>query len=415
MYSVLQGMRVIEASSFIASPLCGLYLAQMGAEVIRIDTIGGGPDYRRWPRAPHGGSLYWEGLNKAKKSIAINLAEPAGRQLAIELVCAPGQHAGLFVTNYPRDGFLAHERLTALRSDLITVRLMGHSDGSGALDYTINSMIGFPFMTGPAALGDRPVNHALPAWDLLSGAYAAFALLAAERRRRLEGNGVEVCVPLADVAMSSVANLGQVAEVLSTGTDRPRMGNDVYGAFGRDFLTRDGKRLMIVGLTPRQWNGLIEALGIGAKVAAIENRLGLSFAKDEGLRFEHRAELGSLVETVVSERCYAELQQAFKHFRVCWGPYQTVMEAVRDPDGLVQANPMFTVLDNPSGLTYPVPGSAATLSGQARRPAICAPHLGEHTDQVLAEVLGYSERAIGLLHDRGIVAAAPNSDHHDEQ
>jgi len=73
MYGLLKGLTVVEGAAFIAGPSCGLYLAQMGAEVIRFDQIGGGPDSKRWPLGPNGQSLYWEGLNKGKKSLAINL------------------------------------------------------------------------------------------------------------------------------------------------------------------------------------------------------------------------------------------------------------------------------------------------------------------------------------------------------
>src|SRR5688500_4622079 len=101
MYGLLQGVRVIEGASFVAAPSCGLHLLQMGAEVIRFDMIGGGPDFNRWPRSANGASFYWEGLNKGKKSIAIDLAQPEGRELALALVTAPGEGAGLLVTNYP--------------------------------------------------------------------------------------------------------------------------------------------------------------------------------------------------------------------------------------------------------------------------------------------------------------------------
>src|SRR5271169_5295275 len=104
MNHLLQGVRVIEAASFIAAPSCALHLAQFGADVIRIDPIGGGPDFHRWPLAPgREASLYWEGLNQSKQSIVIDLARPEGRALAIEIITAPGKHAGLFVTNYPAD------------------------------------------------------------------------------------------------------------------------------------------------------------------------------------------------------------------------------------------------------------------------------------------------------------------------
>lgn len=89
MYDLLSGLRVVEAASFVAGPSAGMQLAHMGAEVIRIDQIGGGPDFHRWPLAPGGSSLYWEGLNKGKKSIAIDLTRPEGRELAVALASAP--------------------------------------------------------------------------------------------------------------------------------------------------------------------------------------------------------------------------------------------------------------------------------------------------------------------------------------
>jgi 2-methylfumaryl-CoA isomerase len=294
--------------------------------------------------------------------------------------------------------------LSALRADLITVRIMGQADGGPALDYTVNCAVGLPYMTGPATLGAVPVNHVLPAWDLVTGSYAAFALLAAERRRRASGEGADVRIPLSDVAITTLAHLGQVAEVSTMRGDRPRLGNELYGAFGRDFVTRDGQRLMIIALTQRHWTGLTKVLGIAQEVAAIEQRLGVSFAQDEGIRFQYRDELTPLVEKAVVARDYAELRTAFDANGVCWGPYRTLFETVSAPDGWVQGNPVFTGIDNPSGCRYPVPGSAASLPGQRRNVPIRAPRLGEHTDEVLAEVLGLSAAAIGTLHDAGIVA-----------
>lgn len=404
MYRLLGRMRVIEATSFVASPSCGMHLAQMGAEVIRIDQIGGGPDFRRWPRAENGASLYWESLNKGKKSIAIDLGRPEGRELAAQLVTAPGADGGLFVTNYPVGGFLSQERLAALRPDLVTVRIMGRADGGPALDYTVNCAVGYPQITGPASLGDEPVNHVLPAWDLLTGAYAAFALLAAERHRREAGAGQEVRVPLADIAIASMANLGMLAEVLDSGADRPRLGNQVYGAFGRDFVTADGARLMLMAITPRQWSGLVEALGIGEQVAAIEAERQVSFARDEGQRFVHRDRLVPLVEQAVAGRTAAELAPLFDRLGVCWGPYRTMREAADDP-ALVRANPLFAEVEQPSGKRFPIPGAPVTIPQAERLPPPRAPRLGEHSDEVLSEVLGMASGGIGRLHDAGLVAS----------
>lgn len=404
MYDLLSPLRIVEASSFVACPTAGLYLSQMGAEVIRVDQIGGGPDYRRWPRADNGASLYWEGLNKGKKSVALNLADPEGRELLAALATAPGEHAGLFLTNFPVDGFLAHEKLAARRGDLITVRVMGQANGGPALDYTVNSALGIPQITGPESLGDEPVNHVLPAWDLLTGAYAAFGALAALHRRRAAGGGQEVRIPLADVGIATIANLGQLAEVMQSG-DRGRYGNAVFGAFGRDFVAADGKRLMIMAITPRQWSGLVKVLGIADQVAGIEASRGVSFAREEGIRFEHRDALFPMVEAAVARRRSDELGAAFDAEGCCWGPYLAMHEAIEN-EAMVTRNPVFSTIEQVSGSRYPVPGAMATLPREKRLPPVRAARLGEHSDEVLGDVLGLASGQIGALRDRGIVAGS---------
>ena len=401
MYDLLPGLAVVEVSSFVASPSAGLYLAQMGAEVIRVDQIGGGQDFRRWPATTNNDSLSWENLNRAKRSLALDFAKPEARELLAALVASTGN----LVTNLPAGGFLAHDKLAAKRPDLVTVRVMGWPDGAVALDYTVNAAVGYPALTGP--LDDpAPVNHVMPAWDLLTGAYAAFALLAAVRRREATGEGGEVRLPLSDVAIGSVANLGRVAEVMYTGQDRERLGNAVFGTIGRDFVTRDGVRIMVVAINDRQWAGLVAALGLGDDVARLENLLGLVFAKDDGLRFTHREALFTLIAREVSARGHADLAAAFDASGVVHTRYQTMVEAARDPR-LVTRNPMFAELtDNPSGFVYPAAGSFATLPASERLPPRPAPRNGEHTEQVLSERLGLSSGEISRLIDAGVVAIA---------
>ncbi|MDK2760236.1 MAG: CoA transferase [Sphingopyxis sp.] len=397
MYDLLNGLSVIEASSFVASPTAGLYCAQMGAEVVRVDQIGGGPDFRRWPVTQANDSLYWENLNRAKKSVALDLGRAEGRELLQGLIRATGQ----FVTNFPVNGFLSHDILARDRPDLVTVRVMGWADGSPALDYTVNNSVGYPMLTGA---GPDPVNHVLPAWDLLTGAYAAFALLAAIQRRGATGEGGEVRVPLSDVAIGTVANLGGVAEVLYAGTDRPRLGNAVYGLFGRDFVTRDGHRTMIVVVTPRQWANLVVALGLGEAIAAVEAALGLSFASDDGLRFDHRDTLYPIFEAAIVGRDHADLAAAFDAGGIVHSPYRTMHEAVQDP-ALVAGNPIFGTAQNPSGFAYPAAGSFATLPQRDRQPPRPAPRNGQHSEEILSERLSLSSGEIARLIDAGIVGA----------
>jgi 2-methylfumaryl-CoA isomerase len=402
MYELLKGVRVVEGAAFVAGPSCGLYLAQMGAEVIRFDNIGGGPDFNRWPLTENGDSLYWEGLNRAKKSIAINLSSPEGRALAVQLAGSPGENGGLFVTNFPAEGFLSYEALKKAREDIICVRVMGWADGKPALDYTINCAVGVPEMTGHPE-DPRPVNAMLPAWDLLTGAYGAFALTSALIARRMDGKGREIRVPLSDMAATSLAHLGLVGDVIGGAPDRPKLGNALYGAFGRDFVTKDGKRIMMVAITARQWKAIMQSLGITDAVAALEAELGVSFAEDEGLRFDHRDRLFPIFEKAFATRDLAEMTPTFDSTGVCWGPYQPLSQAVEDPR-LYRGNPVFADIDNPSGRRYLAPGAAGTIAQDARLAPRPAPKLGTHTDQVLMEVLGMSSAEVGRLHDQGVVA-----------
>jgi 2-methylfumaryl-CoA isomerase len=280
--------------------------------------------------------------------------------------------------------------------------VMGWADGSQGMDYTINAALGLPLMTGPQD-DPRPVNHVLAAWDLLTGAYCAFSLVSALLARQRDGRGREIRCPLSDIAAASMANMGFTAETLLRGHQRPRMGNDVYGAFGRDFLTKDGEKLMILAITPKQWSKALDALGIASEVAAVEGDLGVSFATDEGLRFTHRERLYPIFERAFRQKTASELTPAFDAGGVTWGAYQPLEAALNDRR-LYKDNPVFQPIRHPSGLTYPAGGAMGTIPQDERHPPAPAPRLGQHTDEVLAEVLGLSSAEIARLHDQRVVA-----------
>lgn len=250
MAKILQGMRVVEGSAFVAVPLAGMTLAQMGADVIRFDRIRGGLDYHRWPVTKDNRSLFWAGLNKGKRSLAVDMATPRGQEIVTRLICAPGPEAGMFLTNLRVRGWMDYENLKKHRDDLIMLSLLGTRDGRPAVDYTVNPAVGFPFATGPEDSAE-PVCHTLPAWDLIAGQTAATALLAAERHRRLTGQGQLVEFALKDVALAAIGHLGIIGEVMVNGVDRARYGNSLFGAYGQDFETADGQRVMVIGLTAR--------------------------------------------------------------------------------------------------------------------------------------------------------------------
>jgi 2-methylfumaryl-CoA isomerase len=403
MKGILSGMRIVEGSAFVAIPVGGMTMAQMGADVIRFDPIGGGLDYTRWPVTLDGQhSLFWAGFNKGKRSIAIDFRKPKGQELLTRLITAPGENAGMFVTNFPARGWLDYEKLKAHRPDLIMVNLVGRRDGGSEVDYTVNPQTGLPLVTGPTTF-PRPVNHLLPAWDCITGQMAVVAMLAAERHRRLTGEGQFVRLALKDVALAMLGNLGKIAEVMINDSDRPKDGNYLYGAFGRDFGTLDGKRLMVVGLTLNQWKSLVEATGMQGELDQLAARLRLDFNK-EGDRFRARREIARILEPWFATRMLQEIRRIFDQHGVTWSQYRSVREAIEhDPDCSTQ-NPMFEMVEQPGIGTYLMPGSPIDFGAIERLPVKRAPRLGEHTEEILLDVLGLSEAEVGHLYDEGIVA-----------
>ncbi len=320
------------------------------------------------------------------------------------MITAPGPEGGLFLTNFPARGWLAYDALAARRPDLIMVNITGNADGSSDVDYTVNPATGFPWATGPRHLS-VPFNHLLPAWDAITGALATTCMLAAERHRARTLAGQYVRLALSDVAFWMVGNLGKIAEVQINRHERVKDGNYLYGAFGRDFSTSDGRRLMIVALTGRQWRSLVQATGLGEAFASIEKVMGVDLS-DEGGRFAARELIGATLKPWVHSRTLAEVRELFDTHDVCWGPYQTFTQLVEQDPRCSLANPMFAEVEQPGIGTYRMPGSPLVFGDAERLTAQRAPTLGEHTEEVLADVLGLSDAEIGrLLHD-GIVACA---------
>ncbi|MGG5820921.1 CoA transferase [Falsiroseomonas sp. HW251] len=391
----LEGLRVVEVSAFVAAPIGGMTLAQLGAEVIRIDPLGGNIDIGRWPLAPSGTSLYWTGLNKGKRSVALALDRPEGREIAASLIA----EAGILLTNLPAaEGWMSYASLSARRRDLIMLRLTGTHDGGNAIDYTVNAAVGFPVATGE---GERPVNHVLPAWDVAAGLYLATGLLAAERRRNRTGEGGEVTLALQDVALATVANLGYVAEVQVNGTVRPPLGNWLYGAFGRDFATKNGRRVMLAAISNRQWRAIGKATGLAEKLALVGQAMEVDLG-DEGGRYAAREAIAAVLAPWFAARTLAEVRAALDGSGVLWGPYQDFGQMVREDPRCSAANPLFAEIEQ-QGVGRVLAPSSPLQPAIPPRPA---PRLGADTDAVLAEVLGLPQARVASYREAGILPRA---------
>ena len=405
MYDLLSGLKVIEVSSFVASPTAGLYLAQLGAEVIRVDHTAGGLDYDRALLTREGRSLAWENLNRAKKSVALDLHSKEGRALLVELV----RSTGVLITNLPVDSFLNHAAIAEGCPELVSVRIMGWHDGRQAMDFTVNAASGYPLMTGPAewdASTAPPINQVLPAWDFITGAYCAFALLAGLRHRDASGQGIEMSVPLGDVAIGTAANSGAMAEMLYRGGDRERLGNAIWGALGRDLVSCDGQRFMVAALTTKQWNALLDGLDVRAQIVALEVSSGLSFATSDANRFDQREVIFAIMQSAAGQHDYADLERRLAAAGATFEHYRTMFEAAQDPV-LVADNPLFGPAPaNPSGFDYPATRSFVNVPGVPRGDPRPAPYLGQHSEEVLGDVLGLSTHELTRMINTGLVAGS---------
>ena len=394
----LAGLRVLEVSSFVAAPLGGMTLAQLGAEVIRLDPIGGAPDHSRWPLAPSGTSLYWAGLNKGKKSITVDLRSTEGRELVTRLVTESGPEGGIVLTNSVGRGWLEYEALVAHRPDLIHVQIQGLHDGTPAVDYTVNAAVGFPMVTGPEGHAD-PVNHVLPAWDIACGLYAAIGILSADRRRRITGKGERMSVALHDVALAMAGNLGFLAEAQVNKVVRKRLGNYLYGGFARDFATADGGRVMVCALTNRHWADLLRVTGMQDVVAALEQSLEADFRSEDD-RFEYREVLAGLLSRWFGKHPLAKVEAELTESTLLWSTYRTFTDLIDE----IGDNPIVDEIEQPGVGPHLVPGIPLSLGLGPRTLVTRAPVLGEHTADVLAGTLELTADQIADLTERGVVS-----------
>ncbi|GEM_PF-12176 len=422
--------RVVEMSAFVAAPLAGMVLAGLGCDVLRVDPPGGGLDFARWPVTPAGQSIFWAGLNRGKRSVVIDFRRPEGRELVAEIVIAggqppvgrasevgrnggtgesgadgsaaasrnaggtrgrgartaggqpPGARGGVFLTNLGPGGPLSYEALRRRRPDVISVEVEGYPDGRSAVDYTIAARSGVPFLTGPEGHAG-PVNSPLPTWDIATGFSAALAAREAMWRRRQTGVGTRARLALADVAIGALSALGFMDEQRLAAQPRRRDGNYLYGAFGRDFELADGARVMVVAITRKQWRSLVEAVGLSAEVEELGRAMGLDLDR-EGDRWQARHEIAALVERWCASRSLEEVAPTFEAQGVCWGPY-----------GFAPS-----LAPGPGARDF---GLAARFGEEALCSLAPAPALGQHTEEVLADVLGLSVPEISHLHDRGLV------------
>jgi 2-methylfumaryl-CoA isomerase len=183
---------------------------------------------------------------------------------------------------------------------------------------------------------------------------------------------------------------------------RPKYGNSLYGAFGEPFLTADGERVMVIGLTRRQWDLLRRCTGLGDELDVLADRLGMDFTH-EGDRFRARKQITAVFEPWFAARRLDDFASAFDEAGVTWSVFRTFDQAVRTDEGLSTDGALYSMVEQPGIGTYPVPGSPLDFSAVPRTEPRRAARLGEHTDEILSGVLGLSDTEISALRERRVV------------
>jgi 2-methylfumaryl-CoA isomerase len=286
------------------------------------------------------------------------------------------------------------------------VHILGHADGRPAVDYTINSEVGFPMITGSAD-DTRPVNHVLPAWDLLAGLQGVIAVLSALKVRERTGKGQYITVSLADVAATTAANLGMVAEVVINNEPRQRDGNYTFGLYGHDFKTADGGHVMTILLTPKHWYTMVELTGTRDAFAGLSVSMGLDF-DDEVTRYKYRRVSSALFGPWFEQRSFAEATRALADAKILWGPYRSVEDFVRSPESPLAKSGLFEDVYFPEIGTVPTPRAVLRFDEDvvAIPRAKNSPGVGTETNDVLHTDLGLDDEAIAALRAAGVIGGS---------
>jgi formyl-CoA transferase/CoA:oxalate CoA-transferase len=390
---LLEGIRVVDLGRFIAAPYAGQLLADLGAEVVRVERPRPEPDRERGPYHK-GQSLYFVTLNRHKQSVAFEMFTEEGRRLLDKLIAK----ADVLIQNYSprtaRDLGFSKERLLALNPRLIVLSITGYGpDGPDAervaFDGLAQARSGAMACNGE---GHPFLNH-LPYVDFSTALYGSFGLMAALYERERTGKGQVVEVSLMETVSAFIGTYGMIAEATLGGTPRRQQGNALIFALGDCLLTKDGD-FVVFNCIGGMFKRLCEMIGHP------ELLNDARFATDAS-RYAHRDVLIPYIAAWAQELTTSEILAMAEKFRLPFERVSTVDELARDAQA--QARQMFPRVSQPGLGEIPVARMGMTLSAHARPSLRPAPAIGEHTEGVLVDWLGYTPAQIQELRDKGVL------------
>jgi len=394
MGKILEGIRVLDLSRVLAGPFCTMILGDLGAEVIKVEQPGHGDETRGWgPPYAGGESAYYLCANRNKKSITINLKTEEGRRILRDLALKSDVMIENFRPGTMERWGLGYEDLAALHPGLVYCRISGY-DPEGpdrerpGYDFIIQAESGLMSITGPVE--GPPMKVGVAVVDIIAALYATIGILGALIERHRSGMGQKIEISLLDCALSSLANVA--SNYLISGQPPRRYGNAHPNIVPYEaFETADGYIVICVG-NDRQFKTLCTCMGMEG--LAQDPR----FATNSG-RVKHREELLRLLREVLRQRSTSEWLEILIPAGVPCGAVRTIPQAFSDP----QSRRMVIEVPHPTANRIRIVGSPLRLSRTPPQVERHPPLLGEHTAEVLSQLLGYSPTKIAALREQGIL------------
>jgi crotonobetainyl-CoA:carnitine CoA-transferase CaiB-like acyl-CoA transferase len=392
----LHGLRVLDASRVLAGPFCGQLLGDFGAEVLKIERPGSGDETRTWG-PPFAGPLsaYYLSCNRNKRGLTLDLSQPDGVQLLYELV----KRSDVLLENFRAASSdklgLSHEKLLAVNPRLVICSISGFGR-TGPMrdlpgyDFAIQALSGLMSITGPAE--GPPCKVGVAVTNVLTGLYAAVAVLACLRAREQSGHGYAIDLGLLDCALAAQVNVAQA--YLTSGIVPPRQGNAHLQIVPYQlFATADGWLVLAVG-NDGQWRRFCAAAG--------ETALGedTRFQENAG-RVRARDELVPKVEAIMKRRMTRQWQDALVAAEVPHAPVWDYAELFAQPQG--EARGWRVSVRDPHGQPVDLLGAPFHIAGAQLPAPSMPPELGQHTDEVLLELLGLDVNRLRELRKKGVI------------
>jgi crotonobetainyl-CoA:carnitine CoA-transferase CaiB-like acyl-CoA transferase len=394
---VLQNLRVLDFGRFISAPYCGMMLADMGAEVIRVDRPGGEEDRRLGLRSHNGENFTYPSLARNKKAITLDLLRPRGLEVLRDLVAQTDVLLHNFSVQATKAMHITYEEVRSLKPNIIYTGISCYgTDGPYAC------RIGFDpiaqVVSGAAALtgfeGDVPLRSGVPWVDYSTGLCAALGTVLALRHRDRTGEGQEVDCSLLQTAVSYTAPM--VAEALVAGTERPRLGNRAAYLGPSDLYKCLDGYVYLAAVTDAMWCSLMTLLGC---VELIDD-LGLQTNEQ---RFQQRERIDPLVRRWAARQTVEQVTAALEKAHIACGAYHSTAEVSQDRQ--VQARRMLEYSDlGAAGLErVPISGLPIRLSRSPAKISSRAPRVGEHNHEIYMKLLGYRNEKVALLSAEAVI------------